>query len=235
MSNPFTELNRVQELMEKTIPCHALLSKDYFSEFIYIASTSPYPSMLQNMQQTQPAYLCPDIYTFMGHEQDDENLPAFETLLHQSGCMKRYGEYCDHFKVMSTDDFSTTFALKTKTGATAHVLMFSRALPFFNASGCMVLSLFRLCNTEQDTATPLSLPGKKEKMFYEGFKQLDERDKKIVKLLAEGKTHKETGDEIILSEHSVKARKNKILEKLGVSRHELKICYYAMRKFRNRV
>lgn len=235
MSNPFTELNRVQGLMEKTIPCHALLSKDYFSEFIYIAATSPYPFMLQDMWQTKPAYFSPSIYTFMGYEQDDENLPMFETLLHQSGCLKRYGEYCDHFKVRSSDEFSTTLPLKTKGDTIEHVLMFSRALPFFNASGYMVLSVFRAVNAEHDPTSPLSLPGKKEKQFMEGFKLLDERDKKIVKHVAGGKTYEETGDIVFLSGPGVKARMSGILDKLGINRDELKICYNELKKFRNRV
>lgn len=235
MSNPFTEIDRVQELIEKTIPCHGLLQKEHFNEFIFIASTSPYAFMLQDMRQTKPAYVCSAIYTFMGYEQDEENLPSFETLLHHSGCFKRYGEYCDNFKVMSSDDFSTTFALKTKSGTVVHILMLSRALPFFNASGAMVLSVFILCSHAHDDKTVLSLPTKNEKQFYERFRQLDKRDKDIVKLLVEGKTHEEVGAEVLLSKHGIKARKNKILEQLGISLHELKNHYSNIKKFRNRV
>jgi DNA-binding NarL/FixJ family response regulator len=72
------------------------------------------------------------------------------------------------------------------------------------------------------------------KQFYEGFKQLDERDKKIAKHVAGGKTYEETGDIVFLSGPGVKARMPGILKQLGVSKHELSGCYNELKKFRNR-
>lgn len=239
MSALLTFLAGIEKQMQQHLPDNRLLEKEVLSDFIFMAGCQPYPLMLQDMDRHHPVYLSPLFYTQLGHAAESE-LPAFELCLQRSGYLRRFGEYCDHFRSgPAHEDFSITLPLFNSKGELEHLLMFSRCLRYFKRSGNIVLSVIAPAGTEQSVKNEAqedwSHLTKEDKLFLLGFQSLTSDNQEIVKCLSNGGTHEDAGEIILRSKHCIKTRKRDILKTLHVaSAHEMKHRYHTCMRFTNR-
>ncbi len=237
MTNPLTELSRLeQQMLQEHLPDNRLFDKDVIKDFGFIGGNSLYACMLSNLQSNKPAYINQQFYTLLGYSASDE-CPGFAELIQNNGWSLRYGEYLDHFKNQRDNEFFTTLPLHTKQGDKIVLHMYAIRLKAFARSGNPVLCIFipDHCLWDNDnsaTALPVS---EADKQFLKKFETMEPLNQQIVECLNEGKTNQETGDIIFKSKGTVKARKPKIFEHMGVKDiDELLSFFKEMIRFKNR-